>query len=223
MGCAVRSADEAIVWGLHADDPESLERLMAVHRQDLVRYAEGILGGDGSGEDVVQETFFRLWLNRHELRPGGSLRAYLYTLTKHAAIDERRRNARRATAVNSAASPPTAPSPLDAAAASDLAHATNTAVSALPARRREAFVLARLGGLTHREIAASMGVSPQTVANQISAAMASLREDLERFEVRASGGARGRRPARPLRPNGSRSSAWRQAHGAGGAYGGKEV
>jgi DNA-directed RNA polymerase specialized sigma24 family protein len=32
---------------------------MTLHRRDLVRYAEGIVGHDGSGEDVVQEAFWR--------------------------------------------------------------------------------------------------------------------------------------------------------------------
>jgi RNA polymerase sigma-70 factor (ECF subfamily) len=184
MGCAVFSSDdEEVVRGLREDDPDSLERLMAAHRQRLVRYAEGILEGNGNGEDAVQEAFFRLWTHRRSLTVSGSLRAFLYTLTRNAAIDERRRSARRAVAARAAGTPAPPPSPLDAAVVSELAGAAATAVSTLPARRREVFTRARLEGCTHREIAVAMGLSPQTVANQMSAAMASLRQNLACYGV----------------------------------------
>lgn len=154
---------------------------MAAHRPGLVRYAEGILGENGNGEDVVQETFFRLWIRRREVTASGSLRAFLYTLTRNAAIDERRRCTRRAAVAQAAGTPPSPLTPLEAAARSELAHAAATAVSALPARRRDVFLLGRLKGLTYREIAAAMGVSPQTVANQMSAALRSLRQALAAY------------------------------------------
>jgi RNA polymerase sigma-70 factor (ECF subfamily) len=193
MGCVVLSSDdEEIVRGLRQDDSDSLERLMAAHRQRLVRYAEGILDGNGNGEDAVQEAFFRLWMHRHDLTVSGSLRAFLYTLTRNAAIDERRRSTRRAVAARAAGAPAPPPSPLEAAVASELAGAATTAVSTLPARRREVFTRARLEGCTHREIAVAMGLSPQTVANQMSAAMASLRQTLACYGVTAHGPVRDR-------------------------------
>lgn len=180
MGCATSSLETPIVQALHAGDPDGLERLVAAHWHPLVRYADGILGGDGSAEDAVQEAFIRLWSHRRAVYPGGSLRAFLYTLTRNAAIDERRRGARRA-AAHAAGESESAACPLEAAATSELARAAADAVSALPARRREVFILARFKGLTYREIAASMGVSEQTVANQLSAALRSLRRTLAVF------------------------------------------
>jgi RNA polymerase sigma-70 factor (ECF subfamily) len=191
-----------------------------------VRYAERILGGEGSGEDVVQEAFFRLWMHRREVTASGSLRALLYTLTRNAAIDERRRSTRRA-AVLVAAAPASAPSPLDAAVTSELAAAAATAVSALPARRREVFTLAHLKGLTHREIAASMGVSPQTVANQMSAALRSLRQTLAVYGGGPSGPGCGTGPARvgPHLGRGSpaRGGAMTRFQHAGGDQGAAET
>ena len=180
MGCATSSLETPIVQALHAGDPDGLERLVAAHWHPLVRYADGILGGDGSAEDAVQEAFIRLWSHRRAVYPGGSLRAFLYTLTRNAAIDERRRGARRA-AAHAAGESESAPCPLEAAATSELARAAADALSALPARRRQVFILARLKGHSYREIAASMGVSEQTVANQLSAALRTLRRKLAVF------------------------------------------
>ncbi|MGW8268801.1 MAG: sigma factor-like helix-turn-helix DNA-binding protein, partial [Longimicrobiales bacterium] len=45
--------------------------------------------------------------------------------------------------------------------------------------RREVFRLARSEGLSYREITEVMGVSPQTVANQMSRALTELHEALD--------------------------------------------
>ena len=50
------------------------------------------------------------------------------------------------------------------------------AIADLPERRREVFVLARFHGLSYQEIADVLGVSQQTVANQMSSALSQLRE-----------------------------------------------
>ena len=49
------------------------------------------------------------------------------------------------------------------------------AIAALSDRRREVFILSRFHGLSHGEIAETLQTSPQTVANQVSSALAELR------------------------------------------------
>jgi len=183
VNCLPLCSDEDMVRGLQASDSATLALLVAEHRPRLVQYAAGILGGDGCAEDVVQETFFRLWTRRRELKPVGSLRALLYTLTKNAAIDERRRGVRRTANSATIGDPAPAPNPLEAAVASEMAAAAMVAVARLPTRRREIFLLVRVRGLTYQEVAAHLGVAPQTVANQMSAAMENLREALAAFGV----------------------------------------
>jgi RNA polymerase sigma-70 factor (ECF subfamily) len=53
-------------------------------------------------------------------------------------------------------------------------------VARLPVRRREILVLRCVHDLSYKEIAHVMNVAPQTVANQLSAAIATLRKALGR-------------------------------------------
>ena len=53
------------------------------------------------------------------------------------------------------------------------------AISGLPERRRQVYVLSRHHGLTYKEIAEVMDISPNTVDNQMVEALKSLREYLE--------------------------------------------
>jgi RNA polymerase sigma-70 factor (ECF subfamily) len=54
-------------------------------------------------------------------------------------------------------------------------------ISELPERRREVFVLSRQHGLTYKEIAAVMDISPKTVDNQMVEALKFLRKRLQSF------------------------------------------
>jgi len=63
--------------------------------------------------------------------------------------------------------------------AAELERAIELAVESLPPRRREVFVLSRYHGLNNAQVAEVLGVSPQTVANQLVSALRTLRELLQ--------------------------------------------
>jgi len=172
--------DREIVERLRSGDTRALERLVELYWEPLARYAEGILERGEGGDDVAQEVFVRLWSRRGSLGQEGSLRAFLYSMARNAAIDERRRERRHAARAALADPPAACPSPLDGAEESELAERAAAAVAALPPRRREVFRLVREGGMSYADVAAVMDISPQTVANHMSLALASLRDALGR-------------------------------------------
>lgn len=170
--------DSELIAGIRAGDSDTLRHLQAAYWSRLVQFADRILGGVADPQDVVQEAFIRLWSRRDRWQVEGSVRSLLYTVTRNAALDERRRHVRRER-VSQAADPPVAATePSEDAAVAELRKAAAAAVSALPPKRQEVFRLSREEGLTYSEIAAVMGVSPQTVANQMSLALADLRRAL---------------------------------------------
>jgi RNA polymerase sigma-70 factor (ECF subfamily) len=169
-----------LIRRLRADDESALELLVAAYWLRLARFVDGILDGEGSADDIVQEAFIRLWTRRNELKFEGSFKAFLFTLTRNAAIDERRRAGRRSGLSAQVDPPASEPSPLAAAEASQLREIAEAAVERLPPRRRETFRLARNEGLSYMEIAEVLGISTQTVANQMSKALSELHEVLDR-------------------------------------------
>lgn len=65
-----------------------LGALVREHRDGLVSYAEKMLNDHGLAEDVVQETIIRAWRNIDRLTGmEGSLRGWLFTVTRHLVID----------------------------------------------------------------------------------------------------------------------------------------
>jgi len=182
--------DRALLDRLHASDPSALDRLLKAHWAALVRYAVRLLRDHDAAQDLVQETFVRLWERREQIE-GGSLRAYCYRVLHNLVVDELRR--RRFRSLWSLRFHAEAGGSSEEAAELDLVAdgrevAVSRAIDALPARRRQTFILAHLHGLSYHEIAVIMEVSSATVKHQVAAALAQLRRALRPISLRPADG-----------------------------------
>lgn len=175
--------DREVEAGLRQGDPAALDALLDRYWTPLVTYAAAMLQSWDSAEDTVQETFVRLWERREEWSTTGSLQALLFQITRNLTLDEIRRQRRHLTLLEgqSTVAPQPSATPFDELQATQLETAYLAALAALPERRREVFLLSRQHGLSYQQIAMVMGISPQTVANQLSAALTELRNTLEPF------------------------------------------
>jgi RNA polymerase sigma-70 factor (ECF subfamily) len=173
--------DRELIQGIRAGDERALEQLMSAYWSVLVQYAARIVEAGSDPQDVVQEAFVRVWAHRERWDAEGSVRSLLYTVTRNAALDERRRSARSERVALAADPPLPPPQPSAGAVEAELRRAASEAVRALPPKRQEVFRLAREEGLSYAEIATVMGISPQTVANQMSLALSDLRRTLAAF------------------------------------------
>jgi RNA polymerase sigma-70 factor (ECF subfamily) len=175
--------DAALIERLCGDDAAALDELLQLHWSALVGYAERILESVDAAEDIAQQTFLRLWERRASWTPGGSLRAYLYRIARNLALNARRHRSVRAkwSQCFRRQYAPHPATPEQVMAGNELEVAIEKAIAALPERRREVFELVRFHSLSYREVGEIMGISVQTVANQMSAALSDLRAALASF------------------------------------------
>lgn len=160
----------------------ALGELMDRHWKPLVRYALRFLGDLDGAEDAVQEAFVRVWAKRADWVPSGNPRSFLYRIVRNLVLQEReKREVRRRWREARPPEEPAGDSPDDSLEADTLRRDLDRAIGALPARRQEIVVLARFHGLSYRQISEVMEISPQTVANQMSAALRELRVALAMY------------------------------------------
>jgi len=171
-------ADLEILERIRSGDPAALASALDRFWTPLVRYAASVLGEDGAAEDVAQECFVRLWERRETWGLEGSVRGLLFRMARNLALDERRRTGARDRAAEGAPARRSAPLPDELAEDAECRALLAAAVEALPDRRREVFVLVRFHGLSHREVAQALDLSPQTVANHLHLALTDLRAAL---------------------------------------------
>ena len=179
---AAQSGDAAsLMAAIRGGSESALGRLMDLYWPELVRYAASQLGDVDLARDVAQEAFIQVWERRRTWRARGSARAYLYRIARHLVIDQKRRRAVRRRWLDrqgreDATRGGHTATPSEVLEAKLLADRFQAAVTALPDRRREVFELVFQRGLSHAEAATVMNVSAQTVANQMSSALRTVRQ-----------------------------------------------
>ncbi len=170
--------DARLMARLREGDADALDRLMDRHWSHIVAYLERMADVPEAAQDIAQEVFLRLWQQRVDWHPIGSLRSFLFSVARHLMLNQdkkRWREVRHLPSYRAELERRKQETPGESLERAELRVAVSQAVAALPPRRREVFVLARIHGLSYKEIADVMGISPQTVANQLSAAVAELR------------------------------------------------
>lgn len=129
--------------------------------------------------DIAQEACVRLWQGRGHTVPK-SLRPYMYRIARNLALDylRTRRTRLRLLSGQTPGRAQHTPAPDEVLEHERVSASVQRAIQELPDRRREAFVLTYLRGLSYAEAGEVMGTSMKTVQNQISAALAQLRKSL---------------------------------------------
>jgi RNA polymerase sigma-70 factor (ECF subfamily) len=179
---AVDSGDAVLVARLAAGDEEALAEVWQRHGSLVFGLARRLTGDSSTAEDVTQEVFVTLWQQpeRFDARRG-SLRAYLGVHAQRRAIDALRRDGRRTEREHRhhRLHPTAVTTPGDSAECSELSGVVRNAIKKLPVEQREAVELAYFRGLTHREVATTLGIPEGTAKSRLRLAQTKLQTWLD--------------------------------------------
>jgi RNA polymerase sigma factor (sigma-70 family) len=180
-------ADQRLMRAFASRDPGAAEALY--HRFAGRIYGLGLvmLGSDPAAQDLVQDTFVKLWrsADRYD-RSRGKLDTWILLMARSLAIDAIRRRVVEARTMESAEHPPEAdqrPGPDERAVTIDLTERARLAMEALPPEQRAALELAYLAGKTSAEISDLEGIPVGTAKTRIRAALLRLRDQMASEEV----------------------------------------
>jgi len=179
---AVDSGDAVLIARLAAGDDEALSEVWQRHGPLVFGLARRLTGDSSTAEDITQEVFVTLWRQPERFDPQrGSLRAYLGVHAQRRAIDALRREGRRTERErrHHRLHVDTDDSPGAPTEASGLADIVRGAVRRLPPEQREAVELAYYGSLTHREVAATLGIPEGTAKSRLRLAQTKLQAWLD--------------------------------------------
>ena len=169
------------------ESPQQPEKWFAeeVHPHDstLRAYLRGRFPGVRDVDDVVQESYLRLWKARAR-HPIESAKAFLFSVARNLALDTIRRSRNSpidgVTDLAALFVIDDKPDAASAAARQQEIEMLVDAIDALPARCREIFILRKLQGVSQKDIAARLGLSEQTVQVQAARRLRRIAEDLRR-------------------------------------------
>jgi RNA polymerase sigma-70 factor (ECF subfamily) len=154
-------------------------RLYELTAGRLFAIAQGIVGGRGDvAEDVLQDSFVRIWRWAHRYDPGkGTAYGWLLRIVRNRALTAREALHRREDSHDelngdTLASPHLDPG--EQAIRSEDARRVNACLASLPANHRRALTLAYFEGLTHRELAQLLDVQLGTAKSWVRRGLAEM-------------------------------------------------
>ncbi len=167
------------------DDGEALVDLYRRYGTPLYRLGLRLLKDEGMAEELVQDTFVRLWRDAARFDPArGSARTYVFVIAYGAAADLRRRTASRPLDVRPAdeveARAPAAGDGLDQVL---LGMAVGDALDALSANHGAVLRMHFEDDLSQPQIADRLGIPLGTVKTRTYHALRALRRELEERSV----------------------------------------
>lgn len=177
--------DQGVVIQLRDGNRRAFSNLFSRYNQKLYFFALGYLKSGKEAEEIVQETFIKLWERRGDLNPELSIHSYIFKI----AFNYIRKRMLRMVRENE----------LRHDLADELTdfddHTSNTLnyhflleqidhlIAQLPARQKQILELRKLKELSSKEIAETLGLSLKTVEAHLTASLRFLKEKLRSEEL----------------------------------------
>lgn len=171
-------------------DRAAFSALVSSHKASLYRLARRFVGNSDDAYDVVQDTFISAWLALSGFDSQQSFGPWVRTILLNKCRDFSRRRAVRnrillwlthSTATQEDSTPEREGEP-DLHTEPRL-KALDQAISELPARYKESLILTALQGLSHREAADQLGLTPKAVELRVHRARKRLQELLQSSQL----------------------------------------
>jgi RNA polymerase sigma factor (sigma-70 family) len=130
-------------------------------------------------EDLTQESFTKLWINREKIESGKEV-AFLYTIAYNLFIDLKRKETVKYKYVSSKGLQVNLESPEFSTLYKEFGNYVNEKISEIPDSSREVFIMNKIEKKTYSEIAQVIGLSIKSVEKKMSIALKTYRE-IKRF------------------------------------------
>jgi len=131
-------------------------------------------------QELLQDVFLKLWEKRKSIQVESSFAAYLFSITKHMALNFSRRVVLDARVVSVlAAGTPSGYSHIEeGVVAKELELLYDNAVNALPPKRRTVYLLCKHEGKSYEEVSRELGISTSTINDHMVKALRFIEQRL---------------------------------------------
>jgi RNA polymerase sigma-70 factor (ECF subfamily) len=164
--------DAALVIAALAGDNRAFTEIMRKHKDAVYRFVRQYVGDADEAYDLVQETFVAAWSALSGFDKDKPLSAWLRRIALNKCRDwTRRRKVRRfffaAESINSSPREIASPTPADNSAQEIQLAALDAGLAALPQSLKEPLLLTLFEGLSHKEAARVLNVSPKAIETRL--------------------------------------------------------
>ncbi len=180
-------SDEQLIKRFQNGDNYAFDLLVKRYKEPLLNFVFRFLGNHTDAEDVVQETFYRLYKNKHYYREIAKFSTWIYTIAGNLAKTElRRRNRRKLFSIShymstekdyDIADTEFGPDTLTNSDITD--KIIQDAIDKLSPKFKEVIILRDIQGFSYEEIAEIVHIPLGTVKSRVNRARLRLQKDLK--------------------------------------------
>lgn len=167
------------------DDKSAVDKLFNYYYPRLYHFSKSILKIETEIDDILQEVFVKIWLNRHKISNAETFNSYIFTIAKNEVLNLIRSNVRNQTFREelfrqSVAEEYQLQNQLEF---NEIKNGIDKIVASLPEKRQQVFNLSRNEGLSNKEIAQQLNISEKTIEDHITHAIKHIKIHLKEMGI----------------------------------------
>lgn len=166
-------------------DRDAFETLFRAYYKRLHGFAYTYVRQSETAEDIIQTIFLRIWADRENSDPPGSVKQYLFAAVRNEALNILRHKKvisdSEEEVIRSFEELKKVKEPYESADFEQYQKKVQQSIEKLPPRCKQIYLLNRRSGLTYIEIADHLNISINTVNTQMGRALQYLRDHLSDY------------------------------------------
>lgn len=179
-------SDEQLIAKFQLGDLQAYDILVHRYKDQLLNFVYRFVGNRTDAEDIVQETFLRVYKNKHMYKEIAKFSTWVYTIAGNLAKTELRRRKRHkifsvSNFVNEERDydiPDSDPSPEKKVDSAIQEGIIQKAIEKLPVKFKEVIILRDIQGFAYEEISQILSIPLGTVKSRVNRGRLKLQEDL---------------------------------------------
>ncbi|MCK6622595.1 MAG: sigma-70 family RNA polymerase sigma factor [Calditrichaceae bacterium] len=179
--------DEILIAQFQQGDVDAFDILVRRYKDQLLNYVYRFVGNRIDAEDIVQETFLRVYKNKHYYKEIAKFSTWVYTIAGNLAKTElRRRKRRKVFSVSNFVNderdfdiPDMNRNPEKEVDGSIKDDFIQKAIEKLPSKFKEVILLRDVQGFAYEEISQILNIPLGTVKSRVNRGRLKLQEDLK--------------------------------------------
>lgn len=172
--------EKELVKRVISGDQAAFKEIFYRYKDKLFSYCFRFTKSESAAEEIVQDVLLKIWIDRERIDPELSFNSYLYTITKNYSLNFLKKAAADVSLREKLFRyfDQYHQEPEDQLIFKDLSNVTKEAISLLPPQRRIIYEMSREQAMNYQEIADRLGISKNTVRNQLVQALKFIRSYL---------------------------------------------
>lgn len=177
--------ERLLIHSLKQGSTIAFDRIYQMYAKRLYAYSLQFTKSAEDAEEIVQDVFTKLWINRESIKQEDSLKSLLFTIAKHLLINAFRSKVNQQIYEDYVeyANELSTNDTTNRIEYNEFLKAVEQNIATLPNTQQKVIKLSRFEHLSNKEIAERMQLSEQTVKNQLSVGLKLLKEKLRNFLV----------------------------------------